>query len=193
LAATTSGAMRLAVSLCGLCWLTASCHRRVVPVVQPVTPPAIQPAGAIQLDQSNAPRWEGGWSIIGRGSPAVRFAQTFTPLLSTLAAVEIDIMTGNEGRGGDTITVRIVDGDRALATVSKAVAEGFDGVLRFDFGAPGIRVTPGATLQMQVEDTNRDVFGWRYGRNTYAGGVAYFNAAPWNDGAFDFRFSTYGY
>ena len=138
------------------------------------------------------PSWEGGWTIIGRGSTVVRLSQTFTPLTSTLTAIEIDIMTGNRGLGGDDITVSIVDSDRVLARASHAVAEGFDGVLRFDFASPGVMVTPGVPLHLRVEDTNKNVFGWRYGLNTYPGGNAYFNGAPWNNGVFDFRFRTYG-
>jgi hypothetical protein len=159
-----------------------------------VTPGAAAPTSVAvsQIDQANMPPWEGGWSIIGRGSTAVRFSQTFTPLVSRLSAIEIDIMTGNRGRGGDDITVTVIDGTRVLARASRFVAEGFDGVLRFDFTSPDAMVTPGVELHLRVEDTNKDVFGWRYGRNTYSRGTAYFNGTPWNNGAFDFRFRTYG-
>lgn len=165
-----------------LCCLSANCQRSEVP----------GPSVISQLDQSNTPPWGGGWIIIGKGSTTVRVAQTFTPLKSTLTAVEIDILTGNRGRGGDDITVKIVEGNRVLAAVSQPVVEGSDGILRFDFQPPGVMVTPGAPLQLQVEDTNKDVFGWRYGPNTYSGGVAYFNGAPWDNGVFDFHFRTYG-
>jgi hypothetical protein len=158
-----------------------------------VTPGAAVPTPVTsQVDQANMPPWEGGWSIIGRGSTVVRFSQTFTPMASRLSAIEIDIMTGNRGRGGDDITVTIVDGDRVLARASRPVAEGFEGVLRFEFTGPDVMVTPGVALHLRVEDTNKDVFGWRYGRNTYPGGSAYFNGASWNNGAYDFRFRTYG-
>jgi hypothetical protein len=178
------GVTLLGLCLFAACLFAADCHRRVALGIRPIIS---------QLDQSNTPPWDGGWSIIGRGSPAERFAQTFTPLKSRLTAVEIDVMTGNRGRGGDDITVTVVQGDRVLATVSRPVAEGFDGMLRFDFPAPGIMVRPGTALQLRVEDTNKNVFGWRYGLNTYPGGVAYFDGAPWNNGAVDFRFRTYGY
>jgi hypothetical protein len=134
------------VLLLGLCATGVSCHRGP----RPATPGAATPALVVnsRVDQVNMPPWEGGWSIIGRGSTAVRFSQTFTPLVY--------------------------------------------GVLRFDFTSPDVMVTPGIALHLRVEDTNKDVFGWRYGRNTYPGGSAYFNGAPWNNGAFDFRFRTYG-
>jgi hypothetical protein len=172
------------ISVLGLSISAASCQRRVVPAVQPVVG---------QLDQFNTPPWDGGWTVIGRRPGVARLAQTFTPLTSRLTSVEIDVMTGNRGRGGDLITVKIVEGNRVLATASRPVDEGFDGMLRFDFRAPGVSVTAGAPLQLQAEDTNKDVFGWRYGPNMYPGGVAYFNGTPWNDGVFDFRFRIYGY
>lgn len=172
------------ISVLGLSASVANCHRRVVPAVPP---------GISQLDQFNMPPWDGGWTIIGRLPTVARLAQTFVPLTSRLTSVEIDVTTGNRGRGGDLITVKIVEGNRVLATASRPVDEGFDGMLRFDFRAPGVSVTAGAPLQLQAEDTNKDVFGWRYGPNTYPGGLAYFNGAPWNDGAFDFRFRIYGY
>jgi hypothetical protein len=193
----------MGISVLGLSLLAADCRRPVVPPVAPpvvppavpaVVPPAVPAAQPVsQLDQSNMPPWEGGWSIIGRGSTVGRFTQTFTPLTSTLTSIEIDVMTGNRGRGGDRITVTILDGTRVLATASRSIQEGFDGLLPFDFPAPGVSVTPGAPLHLLAEDTNKDVFGWRYGLNTYPGGVAYFNGAPWNQGVFDFRFRTYGY
>ncbi len=184
------------VTVLAACFFTADCHRARVaaPAATPVGVPAEVPAlPAIELDQSNTPPWDGGWSVIGRGSTVVRFAQTVTPLKDRLAAVEIDIITANAGRGGDDITVKIMDGSRMLGTASQSVPEGRSGMLRFEFEGPGVSVTPGKPFQLVVEDTNKDVFGWRYGADTYSGGVAYFNGAPWNNGVFDFRFRTYGY
>ena len=155
----------------------------------PVTPGSITP----ELDQSNTPTWDGAWSVIGRGLTVPRFAQTVTASKARLTAVEIDLMTGNPGRGGDEITVTIIVGDRVLATASRSVPEGSDGMMRFEFPNPGVLVPPGLTFQLVVEDTSKEVFGWRYGLDTYAGGVAFFNGAPWNNGAFDFRFRTFGY
>ena len=203
--------MRARVWALLLCLTAVSCQRQtIVQLPQPQQPQATSPhpqptpqpqpaetqpvpAIADELDQSNMPEWAGGWSIIGKGTTVVRFAQTFMPQRSRLTAIEIDVLTGNRGRGDDVITASILDGDRVLAAVSQSVREGFDGVLRFEFLPPGLMVTPGAPLRLVVEDTNRDVFGWRYGLNTYPQGVALFNGVPWNNGVFDFRFRTYGY
>lgn len=163
---------------------TARCEERA---------PAAPDSNDVQLDQSNFPTWEGAWTVIGRGAAVVRLAQTVTPQKARLTAIEIDVLTGNRGRGGDQITVNIVAGERVLATVSQSVAEGHDGVLRFEFPSPGVGVTPGTAFELQVEDTGKEVFGWRYGLNVYAGGAALLNGVPWNNDAFDFRFRTYGY
>jgi hypothetical protein len=177
-------ALRVFTSGClGIC-LLAGCEDRAPAAPGPV---------ASDLDQSNMPAWQGAWSIIGRGVTIPRFAQTITPSKSRLTAIEIDIQTGNLGKGGDDVTVKIVAGGQVLGTMSRSVPEGHDGILRFDFADPGIAVTPGVAFQLQVEDTNKDVFGWRYGLNTYAAGTAFFEGAPWNNGAFDIRFRTYGY
>jgi hypothetical protein len=175
---------RLAIGVLAVCVLAAGCGER--------SPTSPEPAG-VEIDQSNLPVWDGAWTAIGRGSTVVRLAQTVTPQKSRLTAVGIDLLTANRGRGGDEITVRIVEGDRVLATSSQSVPEGHDGLLLLEFPSPGIGVTPGTAFQLQVEDTGKEVFGWRYGLNVYAGGVAYLDGVPWNNGAFDFRFRTSGY
>lgn len=179
---TSARIVRFAVMFCAL--LAAACGSSDGPVS-----PSPQPS---QVDQSNTPPWQGGWTVIGRTSGVVRLAQTFTPSKSTLVALDIDILTGNPGRGGDQITTRIVAGSQVVASMTRTVADGFDGALRFDLDPP-VSVTPGLTLSLEVEDTGKEVFGWRYGSNAYPAGAAYFNGSPWNGGAFDFFFRTYGY
>jgi hypothetical protein len=151
----------------------------------PTQPPVIQ------LDQANTPPWQGGWTVIGAASAVVRLAQTFAPSKSALAAVEIDLITANPSAGSAQVTVRVVDENRALVSATQTVVTGFDGMLRFDF--PSVNVTPGRPLQIQVADSSDRLLGWRYGSNTYATGVAFFNGTPWNGGAHDFFFRTYGY
>lgn len=148
-------------------------------------------APVIQLDQANAPAWQGGWTVIGAASAVPRLAQTFVPSKAALSGVEIDLITANPP-GSAQITVRVVDASRTLASMMQTIAAGFDGMLRFDFPSV-VTVTPGVPLQLQIEDSSDRVFGWRYGSNTYAAGAAFFNGTPWSGGAFDFVFRTYGY
>jgi hypothetical protein len=156
-----------------------------------------KPAGptdssGIQLDQENTPTWQGAWTVIGAASTVVRLAQTFAPSKSALAAIEIDLITANPSVPSAEMTVRVVDGSRTLASTTRTVVAGFDGMLRFEFPSI-VNVTPGTTLQIQVEDSSDRLFGWRYGLNTYSAGAAFFNGSPWNGGVFDFRFRTYSY
>jgi hypothetical protein len=145
----------------------------------------------IEVDQANTPVWTGGWTVIGSSAAVQRLAQTFTPSRSSLTGVEIDLITANPP-GSPQIAVRIVSTTATLASATRTVDAGFDGMLRFDFPS-AVAVTPGGTLQLQVTDSSQRVFGWRYGSNTYAGGEAFFSEAPWNGGVFDFHFRTYGY
>lgn len=154
-------------------------------------PAAPSEAPVIQLDQANTPPWQGGWTVIGSASAVVRLAQTFAPSKSALTAVEIDLITASPSAGSAQITVRVVDENRPLASATQTVVAGFDGILRFDF--PSVNVTPGTPLQIQVEDSSERLLGWRYGSNTYPAGAAFFNGTPWNGGAHDFFFRTYGY
>ena len=176
---------RVAVGAVVVLVLFSGCGSSRSPV-SPTQPPATQ------LDQANTPPWQGGWTVIGAGSAVVRLAQTFVPSKSALAAVEIDLLTANPAPGSAQITVRVVDENRTLASATRTVVAGFDGMLRFDFPSI-VSVTPVTPLQIQVEDSSDRVFGWRYGSNTYPAGAAFFNGTPWNDGAFDFFFRTYGY
>jgi hypothetical protein len=152
----------------------------------PTQPPVVQ------LDQANTPPWQGGWTVIGAASPVARLAQTFAPSKAVLTAIEIDLLTANPSQGSAQITVRIVDGNRTVASTTRTVVAGLDGMLRFDVPS-SVNVTPGMPLQIQVEDSSERIFGWRYGSNTYPAGTAFFNGAPWNGGAHDFFFRTYGY
>jgi hypothetical protein len=145
----------------------------------------------IQLDQANTPPWTGGWTVIGASSAVVRLAQSFTPSKSALTGIEIDLITANPP-GSAQITVKVVSGNQTLAATTQTIAAGFDGIRRFDFPS-AVNVTPGVSLQIQVEDSTDRAFGWRYGSDAYPAGVAFFNGAPWNGGAHDFFFRTYGY
>jgi M6 family metalloprotease-like protein len=141
------------------------------------------------LDQINNPVWTGGAVNI---QPGNKVSQTFVPKTAHLTAVEIGLMTGNKGHGGDKVTVNVMDGQQnVLGAVSATVAEGFNGFVHFDMPANGINVTPGQTYTLQVQDTGKVVFWWKYvGRNPYAGGQAYFHGSSFSDN--DFFFKTFG-
>ncbi len=117
----------------------------------------------------NAPQWDGGWANI---IPENHMGQSFTAKSGVITAVSVGIAPGGS-QGSDTLTLRILSADKnVLAAVSQSVSEGFDGWLRFRLPDPGLAVTPGATYLIELEDTGKIFFGWKYGANTYPGGSA---------------------
>jgi hypothetical protein len=101
-------------------------------------------------------------------------------------------MTINAGRGGDTVTLTVRDGNGVnIATASAAVAAGFDGFLRFNLADGGPPVTPGQPLTMMLQDSGKLVFGWKYVPGSpYPRGQAIFDGSTF--GTNDFLFRTYG-
>lgn len=161
-------------------------HTRV-PIIVPLFLFALSGsvAGAVEvLDQVNEPAWSGAWTNMFPGNSG----QSFTPTLAQLTAIEISILTGNAGRGGDQITLSLWDGSLMLSEETVDVQEGFDGWLRFEFPTP-VEVQPGTQYVFRVEDTGQVVFGWRYAGNTYAQGDRLFLSDP--DPSSDFFFRTY--
>lgn len=139
------------------------------------------------LDQVNAPEWKGGAVNI---VPVNHVSQTFVPTLPTLVAVEIGLRTGNAGRGGDTVTMSIFCQGKQIFSRSTAIPEGFEGFLHFDV-TPPLAVDVGKTLTMEVHDTGKDVFHWKYcGGNTYGRGNALFCGKSFDTN--DFYFKTFG-
>jgi hypothetical protein len=134
---------------------------------------------------SNDPPWHGA---VVNVVPGNHMGQSFVPFASVLRSVAFDVLTMNPGRGGDTLTMRIRSEDGAvMATASRYLEEGFNGWLSFELENGGIRVTPEQTLILELEDTGKVVFGWKYGRDTYADGSAIFFGSFRTDRDFFFR------
>jgi hypothetical protein len=142
-----------------------------------------------ELDQMNAPEWKGGAVNI---SPSNQVRQTFTPTLPKLVAVELGLRTGNAGRGGDQITMDILDrNNNILFTGSAFISEGFEGFFRFNVSSQGVPVEIGKPLTIRVQDTGKIVFFWKYSDgNKYTRGDAFFCGNLF--GSNDFYFKSYG-
>jgi len=137
------------------------------------TPTATETATATILPPGNESPWTGGWTHINPGPGEVGSGQTFIASDSNLMTVDVSILTGNPGRGDDTITLKILSANQqVLDTSSQFVADGFDGWLQFQFPGAGLMVTPGDTFIIALVDTSTTTFGWRYGFDTYPNGPA---------------------
>jgi hypothetical protein len=145
------------------------------------------------LDQANTANWRAAAINI---VPVNQDAQTFTPSMGCLMAVEIGLKTGNRGRGGDIVSVSIdsdtnPSGSGTLAHGSSTVSEGFDGFLRFAWPG-GIPVQTGSVLRLRVFDTGKNVCIWKYtDGNPYPKGGA-FSGAMSSPNNSDFIFRTLG-
>ncbi len=150
--------------------------------------PALRMAAADTIDQANAPAQPGG----GAHHITVQSAQTVMPTLGCLTRVDVGLTTGNRGRGGDQVTLTVGDlySARVYAKVTAAIPEGFDGYWRFDMPAGGVEV-PRSAVVLDVRDSGKNVFWWRYEEgDPYPGGFYIF--AGTGNANRDYVFKTYG-
>ncbi len=166
-----SGVRSIAAVIIGVLLLTPVCY------------------GQETLDQANNPTWTGGATNI---APANKVSQIFVPSLPCLVGVEVALKTGNRGRGGDQVTLKILGGGgQQLSSTSANIPEGFDGFWRFNLPGGGISVTPGKPVTVLLQDTGKTVFWWKYNSgNPYPAGPSYFYGSPFSNN--DFFFKTYG-
>ncbi len=150
--------------------------------------PTARIAVADVVDQSNAPAKPGG----GAHHISVQSAQTVVPTLGCLTRVDVGLTTGNRGRGGDQVTLTVTDlyNARVYAKVTATVPEGFDGYWRFDMPAGGVEV-PHSAIVLDLRDSGKNVFWWRYEEgDPYPGGFYIFAGA--GNANRDYVFRTYG-
>ena len=132
--------------------------------------------------------------------PVNRVSQTFVPSLACLTSVEVRLKTLNLNSGGDWVTLQILNSaGEVLDSTTDNIPAGYE-LWRFylspKVGPPGypvrgVIVTPGQPFIIRLQDTGKNVFGWKYnGGNPYPAGQAYFYGSPYLDN--DFLFTTYG-
>ncbi len=139
------------------------------------------------LDQSLEPSWVVGWTNL---QPINLVKQSFMPQYPVLVAVEVNIFTANWGRGGDSITMKVIGEDgQVFASESASISEGFDGWLRFNISGGGVDVPVGETVFIQLEDTGKIIFAWKYTDDVYSAGSRFFFGSSRNE---DHLFRTYG-
>ncbi|MBC5786228.1 hypothetical protein H8N03_25045 [Ramlibacter sp. USB13] len=106
----------------------------------------------------------------------------------------MNLMTGNRGKGGDKVTLMVLDWNamtsvKTLAQVSQDVAEGVDGWVTFMMPGGGVPV-PAQWVALQLSAPTA-IFWWKYQTgNPYPGGNYFLGG--YGDGANDYLFRTYG-
>jgi hypothetical protein len=117
------------------------------------------------------PDWKEGWTNI---IPPNHTGQSFIVKSQTLSSIEVALLTtGNKVIGKDTITMKVLSKDgTVLIKRSRRLDVGFNGWLRFEAHRQGLKVMPGEKLIIQLEDTGKVVFGWKYSLDKYPDGTA---------------------
>jgi len=179
---TLNRVLRSASSLLGMACIfgaTMSCNHQPVAASVPSAPPPTQgntskTAQKLPMlpDQVNTTGWDRAWTNLMNV-----VEQSFTPSLSKLAAVEVELVVGNPGPREDELTLTLLDAqDHTLAVVAQKVAtENPDHVL-FNLPAGGVSVSPGELYRIRL--SGGPTFGWKYIVGGYAHGAATFNGKP---------------
>jgi hypothetical protein len=145
------------------------------------------------LDQAYDPGTAGLSQSIPGMSP---MGQEFTPSISTLAQVDVDIVEAGGASGSIIMNVRegTIDG-QVIATGSKGIAAGFSGWVIFDI--PDVGVIPGEVYVIELQAETPTPFSPMWPSNEfpwvndpYPGGVAITSGQPSPNN--DYHFRTWG-
>jgi hypothetical protein len=133
--------------------------------------------------------WENAWTTLQ--SNVLR--QSFTPSLSMLTAVEVELVEANPGPDSAEVTMTLLNTEgEPMAVVAKTVPADACRHVLFIFPYGGLRVSPGQLYSIELSGAG-SLFGWKYVPGGYAYGAASFNGKPLLQGARStFLFRTFG-
>ena len=166
--------------------LSLACTRRIVSAPIPSTAPP-RSTQSMEPDQVNTARWEKGWTNLLNDAE-----QSFTPGLSKMVAVEVELLVGNPGIAADELTLTVLDpAGQAVAAVVQTVRASDSGRVLFVIPKGGVVVSPGQTYRLRV--SGGSAFGWKYVVGGYEHGEATFNGRPLvAEARTTFLFRTFG-
>ena len=181
---------RRAKVTCGLiCVLSLVQGCRHQAVTNPVPKTAPTPAGpaTVQPDQVNVAGWNKAWTNLLNDAE-----QSFTPSLSRLVAVEVDLVLGNPGAPENDLTLAVSDSSgQTLAAVTQNVSAANCDHVTFLMPKAGIEVSPGQPYRLKLSGGAK--FGWKYVVGGYEKGEATFNGKPLlSEARSSFLFRTFG-
>jgi len=103
--------------------------------------------------------------------------QTFTPSLTKLVGVEVQLVVGNAGAAQDHLTLTVLDATgRTVAVLTESVQTADCDQVMFVIPQGGVEVTPGQTYRLKL--SGGTTFGWKYIVGGYEKGAATFNGKP---------------
>jgi hypothetical protein len=154
--------------------------------------PTADSASSAQLasmkpDQVNTAGWDMAWTNLVND-----VAQTFTPSLTRLTGVEVELVVGNAGPAKDQVTLTVLDATgQTIAVMTESVPTADCDQVMFVIPKGGVKVTPGQTYRLKLNDGT--TFGWKYVVGGYERGEATFNGKPLlREARSTFLFRTFG-
>ena len=134
--------------------------------------PASVHQGSMTPDQVNTAGWDKGWTNLVND-----VEQTFTPSLSKLVGVEVQLVVGNAGAAEDHLTLTVLDATgRTVTVLTESVQTADCDQVMFVIPQGGVEVTPGQTYRLKL--SGGTTFGWKYIVGGYKKGAATFNGKP---------------
>jgi hypothetical protein len=139
------------------------------------------------VDQANDALWTNAWTNLVNN---VR--QTFTPSLSKVTEVEVELVAANPDEPSEEITLMLLGPqDEILAEVAKVVSVSDCAHVSFVLPNGGLQVLTGKVYSMRL--SGGTLFGWKYVEGGYKKGSATFNGKPLlANRRSTFLFRTYG-
>ena len=134
--------------------------------------PASVQQGPLTPDQVNTAGWDKGWTNLVNDAE-----QTFSPSLTRLVGVEVQLVVGNAGAAEDHLTLTVLDATgRTVAVVTENVLTVDCDQVMFVIPNGGVKVSPGQTYRLKL--SGGTTFGWKYVVGGYEKGAATFNGKP---------------
>jgi len=152
--------------------LTIACRHKTVTQPVPTTAQTASQLASMVSDQVNTAGWDKAWTNLLNVAE-----QSFSPSLTKLLGVEVELVVANPGEAEDELTLTIVDADQKELTVvtEKVRASDCDHVI-FAMPRGGVELAPRQVYWIRL--TGGATFGWKYVIGGYDNGEATFNGKP---------------
>jgi hypothetical protein len=151
---------------------TLACRHKAVTHSVPTTIPTPAQLASMEPDQVNTAGWDNAWTNLLNVAE-----QSFTPSLSQLLGVEVELVVGNPGETADELTLTIMDANnKELAIVTQKVQTSNPEHVMFLMPTDGVELSIGQTYRLRLTGGAR--FGWKYVVGGYENGEATFNGNP---------------